>query len=126
MRRIAEGLGLALYCFQPFRDFEAMPEAARSRNLDRAERKFDVTQALGTDLVLVCSNVQRAAIDDDARAAADLAEMAERAGRRGLRVGYYDDVEARWGLSVEEVAGLRGSIYCLTGMRVGISGRCIL
>ncbi len=29
-----------------------------------------------------------AAIDDDARAAADLAEMAERAARRGLRVGY--------------------------------------
>jgi 4-hydroxyphenylpyruvate dioxygenase len=45
-------------------------------------------QALGTDLVLVCSNIHPAAIDDDARAAADLAAMAERAGRRGLRVGY--------------------------------------
>jgi 4-hydroxyphenylpyruvate dioxygenase len=88
VRRIADGLGLAIYCFQPFRDFEAMPAPARSRNLDRAERKFDVAQALGTDLVLVCSNVQPAAIDDDARAAADLAEMAERAARRGLRVGY--------------------------------------
>ena len=58
------------------------------RNLDRAERKFDVMQALGTDLVLVCSNTLAAAIDDDARAAADLAEMAERAARRGLRVGF--------------------------------------
>ena len=57
-----------------------MPEPQRARNLDRAERKFDVMQALGTDLVLVCSNIQPAAIDDDARAAADLAEMAERAG----------------------------------------------
>ena len=66
-------------CFQPFRDFEAMPEPQRARNLDRAERKFDVMQALGTDLVLVCSNMHPAAIDDDARAAADLAEMAERA-----------------------------------------------
>ncbi|MFC7556992.1 sugar phosphate isomerase/epimerase family protein [Pseudoroseomonas wenyumeiae] len=85
---MAEGLGLAITLFQPFRDFEAMPEPQRARNMDRAERKFDVMQALGTDLVLVCSNVQEAAIDDDARAAADLAEMAERAARRGLRVGY--------------------------------------
>lgn len=88
VRRIAEGLGLEITLFQPFRDFEAMPDPIRARNLDRAERKFDVMQALGTDLVLVCSNVQPHAIDDPARAAADLAEMAERARRRGLRVGY--------------------------------------
>ena len=74
--------------FQPFRDFEAMPDAQRIRNLDRAERKFDLMGELGTDLVLACSNVQVAAIDDPARAAADLNEMAERAARRGLRVGY--------------------------------------
>src|SRR5690242_10836984 len=88
VRSIAENLGLAITIFQPFRDFEAMPEPQRSRNMDRAERKFDVMQALGTDLVLVCSNTHAAAIDDDARAAADLAEMAERAHHRGLRVGY--------------------------------------
>jgi 4-hydroxyphenylpyruvate dioxygenase len=88
VRRIADGLGLAITLFQPFRDFEAMPEPQRTRNLDRAERKFDVMQALGTDLVLVCSNIHPATIDDDARAAADLAAMAERARRRGLRVGY--------------------------------------
>src|SRR3982751_5220118 len=88
IRRIAEGLGLEITIFQPFRDFEAMPENIRARNLDRAERKFDIMQALGADLVLVCSNVQPSAIDDDARAAADLAEMAERAARRDLRVGY--------------------------------------
>jgi len=88
VRKIAESLGLAIHIFQPFRDFEAMPDPQRRRNLDRAERKFDVMQALGTDLVLVCSNVQPAAIDDPQRAAADLHEMAERAYRRGLRVGY--------------------------------------
>src|SRR5579859_2369034 len=88
VRAIAEGLGLAIMIFQPFRDFEAMPEPQRTRNLDRAERKFDVMQALGTDLVLVCSNTHAATLDDDARAAADLAEMAERAKRRSLRVGY--------------------------------------
>jgi 4-hydroxyphenylpyruvate dioxygenase len=88
VRRIAEDLGLAISIFQPFRDFEAMPEPQRTRNLDRAERKFDLMAALGTDLVLVCSNVQPAALDDPARAAADLHEMAERAAKRGLRVGY--------------------------------------
>ncbi len=86
--RMAADLGLAITIFQPFRDFEAMPEPARARNMDRAERKFDTMQALGTDLLLVCSNTQAAAIDDPARAAADLREMAERAAKRGLRVGF--------------------------------------
>ena len=88
VRRICEGLGLTIDLYQPFRDFEAMPDPQRARNMDRAERKFDVMQALGTDLLLVCSNTHPATIDDDERAAADLAEMAERAARRGLRVGY--------------------------------------
>jgi 4-hydroxyphenylpyruvate dioxygenase len=88
IRYLAESLGLKIVCFQPFRDFEAMPEPRRARNMDRAERKFDVMEALGTDLLLVCSNISPDAIDDDARAAADLAEMAERAGKRGLRVGF--------------------------------------
>ena len=79
VRQICEDLGLAIDLYQPFRDFEAMPEPQRARNMDRAERKFDVMQALGADLTLVCSNTQPAAIDDDSRAAADLAEMAERA-----------------------------------------------
>jgi len=69
--RIGRELGLAITAFQPFRDFEAMPEPQRARNLERAESKFGVMQALGTDLMLVCSNVHPAAIDDAARAAAD-------------------------------------------------------
>jgi 4-hydroxyphenylpyruvate dioxygenase len=88
VRRMCEDLGLAVTLFQPFRDFEAMPEPQRARNLDRAERKFDTMQALGTSLVLVCSNVQAAAAGDPARAAADLREMADRAARRSLRVCY--------------------------------------
>jgi 4-hydroxyphenylpyruvate dioxygenase len=88
VRRMCEDLGLAIAIFQPFRDFEAMPEPFRTRNLDRAERKFDTMQALGTELVLVCSSVHAAALDDAARAAADLREMAERAAQRGLRVCY--------------------------------------
>ena len=88
IRRMAADLGLAITIFQPFRDFEAMPQAQRARNMDRAERKFDVMEALGTDLILVCSNVSALALNDPGQAAADLREMAERAAQRGLRVGY--------------------------------------
>ena len=86
--RLCTDLGLEIALFQPFRDFEAMKPAQRARNLDRAERKFDTMQALGAELLLVCSNTQAATLDDPARAAADLREMAERAATRGLRVGY--------------------------------------
>jgi 4-hydroxyphenylpyruvate dioxygenase len=99
VRYLAESLGLTITCFQPFRDFEAMPEPQRARNMDRAERKFDVMQQLGADLLLVCSNVSPASVDDDQRAAADLVEMAERAQKRGLRVGF----EAlAWGRNVNK------------------------
>lgn len=88
VRRIASDLGLAIMLYQPFRDFEAMPDAIRERNMARAERKFDVMEELGARMVLVCSNVQEIAIDDPARAAADLRAMAEAAAKRGLSVAY--------------------------------------
>ena len=86
--RMCSDLGLEPALFQPFRDFEAMPEPQRRRNLDRAERKFDTMHQLGARMVLVCSNVQAAALPEPERAAADLREMAERAAERGLLVGY--------------------------------------
>lgn len=88
VRQIAADLNLTITLFQPFRDFEAMPEAYRQRNLDRAERKFDVMSELGAPQILVCSNVQDIALNDPARAAADLHAMAERAQARELLVGY--------------------------------------
>jgi 4-hydroxyphenylpyruvate dioxygenase len=86
--RLCSDLGLEAALFQPFRDFEAMPGPQRARNLDRAERKFDTMQRLGAGMVLVCSNVQAAALPEPERAADDLREMAERAARRSLLVGY--------------------------------------
>jgi 4-hydroxyphenylpyruvate dioxygenase len=80
--------GLEITLFQPFRDFEGMPEPLRSRTFDRAERKFDLMQEMGTDLVLVCSNVSSVALGGIDRAAADFFELGERAAKRGLRVGY--------------------------------------
>jgi 4-hydroxyphenylpyruvate dioxygenase len=80
--------GLEITLFQPFRDFEGMPEPHRSRTFDRAERKFDIMQQLGTDLLLVCSNVSPISAGGIDRAAADFHELGERAARRGLKVGY--------------------------------------
>jgi 4-hydroxyphenylpyruvate dioxygenase len=57
VRRIIDALGLRAITFQPFRDFEGMPEAQRQKAFSRAERKFDVMQELGCDLLLVCSNI---------------------------------------------------------------------
>jgi 4-hydroxyphenylpyruvate dioxygenase len=81
-------LGLSICAYQPFRDFEGMGEPQRSRNFARAERKFDLMQELGTDLLLVCSNVSPASQGGIDRAAADFCELGERAKSRGLRVGF--------------------------------------
>lgn len=86
--RMVRDFGLEITLFQPFRDFEGMPEPHRTRTFDRAERKFDVMQELGTDLVLVCSNVSPVSLGGVDRAAADFRELGERAAKRGLRVGY--------------------------------------
>ncbi|RKR03428.1 4-hydroxyphenylpyruvate dioxygenase [Kushneria sinocarnis] len=88
VRELAQSLGLKIIALQPFRDFEAMPEPQRTRNLERAERKFELMKALGTDFLLVCSNTSNHAVDDPERAAADLREMAERAQAHGLRIGF--------------------------------------
>ncbi|MDR7035097.1 TIM barrel protein [Mesorhizobium sp. BE184] len=86
--QMARDAGLAITLFQPFRDFEGLPEPQRSRAFDRAERKFDVMQELRTDLMLVCSSVSPVSLGGIDRAAADFHELGERAARRGLRVGY--------------------------------------
>ena len=86
--RMARDLGLEITLFQPFRDFEGMPASHRQRTFDRAERKFDIMQELGTDLVLVCSNVSPVSLGGVDRAAADFHELGERAAKRGLRVGF--------------------------------------
>ncbi len=85
--RMVADFGLEIVLFQPFRDFEGMPEPQRGRTFDRAERKLELMQELGTDLMLVCSNVSPLCLGGIDRAAADFHELGERARRRGLRVG---------------------------------------
>ncbi|MEO1985740.1 MAG: TIM barrel protein [Martelella sp.] len=86
--RMVRDYGLETMLFQPFRDFEGLPEPLRSRAFDRARQKFDLMSELGTDLILICSSVHPAAMGGIDRAADDLAELAEIAAERGLRIGY--------------------------------------
>jgi 4-hydroxyphenylpyruvate dioxygenase len=88
VRRMIEGLGLRTITFQPFRDFEGMPQDRRARVFQRAERKFDLMQELGCDLLMICSNVSPESLGGIDRSAADLRELGERAAKRGLRVGF--------------------------------------
>ncbi|MDV9032546.1 3-dehydroshikimate dehydratase QuiC [Pseudomonas sp. RAC1] len=88
IRQLCADLGIAITLFQPFRDFEGCKRERLQKNLDRAERKFDLMQELGTDLVLVCSNVQADALGEEQVLVDDLRLLAEHAGARGLRIGY--------------------------------------
>lgn len=86
--QMCRDLGLKICAFQPFRDFEGMPEPQRTRNFARAMRKFDLMQELQTELMLVCSNISPAALGGIDRAAADFRELGNLAASRGLRVGF--------------------------------------
>jgi 4-hydroxyphenylpyruvate dioxygenase len=85
---LIRSMGLEITLFQPFRDFEGLPAPLRAKAFDRAERKFDLMQELGTDLVLVCSSCHPEALGGIDRAAADFHELGDRAGKRDLRVGF--------------------------------------
>ena len=86
--KMCSDLGLGICALQPFRDFEGMPEPQRKQVFRRAEKKFDLMEELGTDLLLVCSNVSPISLGGIDRAADDLRELGERASARGLRVGF--------------------------------------
>ncbi len=88
VRLRAADLGLRIMLYQPFRDFEAVPEDLLRRNLRRAGHKFELMASLGASMMLVCSNVSQAAIDDDACAADQLHRLAELARGHGMRLAY--------------------------------------
>ncbi|MDT8343364.1 MAG: TIM barrel protein [Thermohalobaculum sp.] len=97
--RMVRDLGLEIVAFQPFRDFEGMPEPRRARGFERARRKFALMNELGAPRVLVCSNVSPHALGGIDRAAADLRELGEIAEGFGVEVGF----EAlAWGVHIRD------------------------
>ena len=86
--------GLTIDLLQPMRDFEGFTGQPECVPLIRAERKFDLMEQLGTDLLLVSSSDHPEALGGIEQIAEDFRELGERAAKRGLRIGY----EARaWG-----------------------------
>ncbi|MEU7815483.1 TIM barrel protein [Pseudonocardia sp. NPDC049154] len=81
-------LGLSIDLYQPFRDLDSTDPERFAANLRRAEHKFDVMEALGTDTVLVCSSAAPDAVADVDLLAEQLHALAERAAARGLRIAY--------------------------------------
>jgi 4-hydroxyphenylpyruvate dioxygenase len=81
-------LGLDCAMLQPFRDYEGMPTEQRGRALERMRRKFATMDALGTDLILLCSNCSPEASSDRQQMLDDLHMLGELAASHGKRIAY--------------------------------------
>ncbi|WP_313812869.1 TIM barrel protein [Glutamicibacter sp.] len=88
VKALAARLGLSLDLFQPFRDFEGVDEATLSANLRRAEAKFKLMARLGMDLILLCSSVATANINDDEVFVRQIRQLAELAAKYRIRIAY--------------------------------------
>lgn len=98
IRRQCEELGLQIVLYQPFRDLDSSDARQFERNLRRLDRKFDVMEQLGVDLILVCSNASADAVADIDELGRQLRVAGEVASRRGMRIAY----EAlAWGREVD-------------------------
>lgn len=86
--RMVRDAGLEIVAFQPFRDFEGMPEPQRARGFERARRKFELMNELGAPSILVCSNVSPLSLGGIDRAAGDLRELGEIADGFGIDIGF--------------------------------------
>ncbi len=96
---LAVRLNLTLDLYQPMRDVEGVDEVAFSAVLRRAEAKFRLMNRLGIDLVLCCSNVATATIDDDEVSAGQLRRLGDLAQRYDIRIAF----EAlAWGRFVDD------------------------
>jgi 4-hydroxyphenylpyruvate dioxygenase len=88
VKALAGDLGLEIAFFQPFAELEAATDERFRRNLERAERKFDLMEELGAPALLVTAGVGASVPDEPDRTAEQLRELAVRAAARGLKVGY--------------------------------------
>lgn len=96
---LAGRLGLSLDLYQPLRDVEGVDEQTFAAVLRRAEAKFRLMNRLGIELVLCCSNVATATVDDDDVSAHQLRRLGDLAARYGIRIAF----EAlAWGRFVDD------------------------
>ncbi|KHK98394.1 4-hydroxyphenylpyruvate dioxygenase [Microbacterium mangrovi] len=124
IRALASRLHLSLDLYQPMRDVEGVDEAEFARVLRRARAKFELMARLGMDLVLCCSNVATATIDDDAVSAAQLRRLGDLAAEYGIRIAFealawgrfIDDYRRAW--RVVELADHPSVGVCLDSFHI--------
>jgi 4-hydroxyphenylpyruvate dioxygenase len=85
---LARASGIAITSLQSLRDWEASPADRADWCTKQAERFIDLAARLGAPLLVVCANTRADTLPDPARAAADLARLADMAAARGLKIGY--------------------------------------
>jgi 4-hydroxyphenylpyruvate dioxygenase len=104
IRAVASRLGLSLDLYQPLRDVEGVDEVTFRDVLRRAEAKFALMRRLGMSMVLCCSNVATATVDDDEVSADQLRRLGDLAQSYGVRIAfealawgrYIDDYRRAW------------------------------
>jgi len=88
VRQMCRKLGLRISVYQPFRDLEGLLDPGiRKKALDRLEQKLQVMQELGTDCLLLCSNVGECSGDLEV-IVKDLRVAAETARKYNVRIAY--------------------------------------
>lgn len=88
IRQRAQDLGLTLDLFQPFRDFEGVEEEQFLNNLRRLEAKFQLMNRLGIEMILLCSNVGTATINDDDLFVEQLRRAGDLAAQYNVKIAY--------------------------------------
>ena len=104
IRALAGRLGLTLDLYQPMRDVEGVDEPTFQDVLRRARAKFSLMERLGIEVVLCCSNVATATVDDDTVSASQLRRLGDLAQDHGIRIAfealawgkYVDDYRRAW------------------------------
>ncbi len=86
LRRIAGDLGLRIALLKSFHDLEGAPGESRAQVFDRLERKLDLMARMGVETLLLGTATGAGNSGEPDRLAADLAEAADLAGSRGLRL----------------------------------------
>lgn len=99
VRKMAQDLNLEIIALQPFRDMEGNPREIQAKKIEMLKRKMALAHELGTNRLLMCSNVQPYASSDRDLCAADLRHLAEIAASEELILGY----EAlAWGIHIAD------------------------
>ncbi len=86
--RLIRSLGLRVVLYQPFRNFEGMPDERVMENLEQVRHTFDTMNQLGCEQLLLCSNVDEHSLAIQEKQVEDLGRIAELAQRHEVKIGF--------------------------------------